>query len=87
MTLDESFTDAQARVKAMSRAPGTDQLLELYALFKQGTVGDAQGERPGMFDLKGTAKYNAWLKKKGLVSDAAKEQYIALVDRLLGSRR
>lgn len=82
MTLDESFADAQVRVKQLTAAPGNDALLELYALFKQGTVGDATGSRPGMMDFKGRAKFDAWAKKKGTSADAAKTAYVAFVDKL-----
>ena len=83
MTLTERFEDAQKRVKALSSAPSTDDLLALYALYKQGTAGDVQGKRPGMLDFKGQAKYDAWAKKKGMTSDQAMEAYVALVDRLV----
>lgn len=82
MTLDESFLDAQNRVKALTQAPGNDALLELYALFKQGTVGDVSGSRPGMMDFKGRAKFDAWAKKKGTSADAAKTAYVAFVNTL-----
>ena len=83
MTLQEKFEDAQKRVKDLSSAPSNDTLLELYALYKQGTVGDVQGSRPGMIDFKGRAKYDAWAKKKGTAKDAAMEAYVALVDTLV----
>ncbi len=83
MTLDESFADAQVRVKKLSAAPSNDVLLELYALYKQATAGDVSGSRPGMFDLKGRAKFDAWAKKKGSAKDAAMTAYVALVDRLV----
>lgn len=83
MTLTERFEDAQRRVKTLTQAPGTDTLLQLYALFKQGTAGDVDGKRPGMLDIKGRAKYDAWADKKGLSRDAAMEAYVALVDRLI----
>ena len=83
MTLTERFEDAQRRVKTLTQAPGTDTLLELYALFKQSTSGDVDGKRPGMLDIKGRAKYDAWADKKGLGRDAAMEAYVALVDRLV----
>ena len=82
MTLTERFEDAQKRVKALSSAPSTDNLLALYALYKQGTEGDVQGKRPGMLDFKGQAKYDAWAKKKGLSRDQAMEAYVTLVDGL-----
>jgi acyl-CoA-binding protein len=82
MTLIESFEDAQARVKRLTAAPSNDQLLELYALFKQATVGDVTGSRPGMLDFKGRAKFDAWSKKKGQAKDASMTGYVAFVDRL-----
>ena len=82
MTMADKFEDAQTRVKALPRAPSTDHLLELYALYKQATVGDVTGSRPGMLDMKGRAKFDAWSKKKGTSKDDAMTAYVALVDRL-----
>jgi diazepam-binding inhibitor (GABA receptor modulating acyl-CoA-binding protein) len=82
MSLAEQFEDAQRRVKALAKAPGNDTLLQLYALYKQGTAGDATGSRPGMMDFKGRAKFDAWTAQKGVSKDKAMEGYVALVDRL-----
>jgi acyl-CoA-binding protein len=79
--LDDRFAAAQAKIKPVTGL-GNDQLLELYALYKQATSGDVTGSRPGMMDLKGRAKYDAWAKRKGMAKPAAMEAYIALVDRL-----
>ncbi|MDP1823365.1 MAG: acyl-CoA-binding protein [Archangium sp.] len=83
MTLIESFEDAQKRVKTLTEKPDNDELLELYALYKQGTTGDATGSRPGMLDFVGRAKFDAWAKKKGTSKDAAMTAYVAVVDRLM----
>jgi acyl-CoA-binding protein len=83
MTLTESFDDAQKRVKTLTESPSNDELLELYALFKQATVGDVSGSRPGMMDFKGRAKFDAWTKKKGTSKDGAMTGYVALVNRLV----
>jgi acyl-CoA-binding protein len=83
MALTDDFQKAQERVKTLTTRPSNDTLLELYSLFKQATEGDVQGKRPGMLDLKGRAKYDAWAGRKGLGRDAAMQQYIQLVDRLL----
>lgn len=80
--LAAKFEDAQKRVKQLSKSPSNDDLLELYALYKQATAGDVSGSRPGMLDLKGRAKYDAWAKAKGTAKDAAMSKYVALVDRL-----
>lgn len=82
MSLDQKFQDAADRVKTLQKRPSNEDLLELYALFKQGSEGDVKGSRPGMLDLKGRAKYDAWATKKGTGRDAAQQAYVALVDRL-----
>ena len=82
MALSEDFAAAQLRVKTLSKTPEASELLELYALFKQGTLGDVSGDRPGMLDFKGRAKYDAWAAKRGTSSDAAMQSYVALVDQL-----
>ncbi len=84
MSLDENFTDAQVRIKTLTKRPDNMELLELYALFKQGSAGDVTGKRPGMMDFKGRAKYDVWAGKKGTGREAAKEAYVALVDKLMG---
>lgn len=83
MALTDDFAAAQVRVKQLTKAPDASELLELYSLFKQGTVGDVQGERPGMLDFKGRAKYDAWQGKKGTSKDAAMQSYVTLVEQLV----
>jgi carboxylesterase len=78
--LAQRFADAQVRIRQASSL-GNDVLLELYALYKQATAGDATGPRPGMLDLRGRAKYDAWVGRKGMTADAAMTAYIALVAR------
>ncbi|XP_055628421.1 acyl-CoA-binding protein homolog [Toxorhynchites rutilus septentrionalis] len=82
MSLDEKFNEAAEKVKTFTKRPTDQELLELYALFKQATVGDNSTDKPGMFDLKGKAKWQAWTDRKGTVQDAAKEAYIELVEKL-----
>jgi diazepam-binding inhibitor (GABA receptor modulator, acyl-CoA-binding protein) len=78
--LAQRFADAQAKIKPVTGL-SNDVMLELYALYKQATTGDATGARPGMLDVKGRAKFDAWTKHKGKSKDAAMEQYIALVGK------
>jgi len=85
MTPDEAFVDAQARVKTLGERPSNDVLLDLYALYKQGSEGDVHGKRPGMLDMVGRAKYDAWAKRKGMSKDDAKAAYVKLVDELVGA--
>lgn len=78
--LAQQFADAQAHIKPVTGL-SNDVLLELYALYKQASVGDVSGARPGMLDVKGRAKYDAWARRKGMPQQAAMEQYIALVGK------
>lgn len=83
--LTERFENAQSDVKGSSKKPGNDDLLVLYAHFKQATAGDASGaKKPGRFDLIGKAKYDAWTKLAGMSANDAMIGYISKVDLLLG---
>ena len=82
--LNDKFEQAQKDVKTLTSRPDNTTLLDLYSLFKQGSQGDVTGKRPGMMNLKGRAKHDAWAKRKGTTQDKAKQDYIDLVQRLLG---
>ena len=81
-SIKDQFADATARVEKLKTRPSNDQLLDLYGLYKQATEGDVAGSRPGMLDLKGRAKHDAWSKRKGTAKDEAMKGYVALVDKL-----
>ena len=83
MTIDLSFVLAQERVRTLRRPPSNADLLELYALQQQGSLGDVEGDRPGVVDFTGQARYDAWASKKGIDREAAMQRYVALVERLL----
>jgi acyl-CoA-binding protein len=78
----DRFEAAQQRVKTLSRTPEPSELLELYGLYKQASVGDVRGDRPGMLDFKGRAKHDAWNSRKGMSQSEAANAYAELVDRL-----
>jgi len=82
MALQDDFNSAAEQSKHLTQRPGNDELLELYALFKQGSEGNVSGNRPGGFDFKAIAKYDAWMSKKGLSKEQAMTEYVQLVDRL-----
>ncbi|XP_068897465.1 putative acyl-CoA-binding protein [Tenebrio molitor] len=85
MSLDERFKKAADDIQKLKSKPSNEDLLEIYGLFKQGTVGDVNTERPGMLDMKGKAKWDAWNGRKGTSQDSAKEQYIAKAESLIKS--
>lgn len=84
--LQNAFEQAQQKVQGLSEKPRNDVLLKLYALYKQGTVGDVMGERPGGFDFVGSAKYDAWAKLRGLSREEAQREYVNLVETLKARR-
>lgn len=84
MTIEEQFKKASEEVNGLNERPSNEDLLSLYGLFKQATEGDNNTERPGGFDFKAAAKYNAWDKLAGTTKEQAMEQYIQLVNRLKG---
>ena len=82
MSLQEQFAQAQADSKNLPERPDNMTLLKIYALFKQGSAGDASGDRPGMTDFVARAKFDAWAELKGTSQEDAMQQYINLIEDL-----
>ena len=82
MALADEFNEAQVLVKKLTKMPSTTELLDLYAPYKQATMGDVQGKRPGMLDMKGRAKYDAWASQKLVSKDDAMKAYVALAAKV-----
>ncbi|HEY8431244.1 MAG TPA: acyl-CoA-binding protein [Sandaracinaceae bacterium] len=82
MATIEEFEDAVERVQKLPKRPDDRTLLELYGLFKQAKEGDVRGKRPGMLDLRGRAKWDAWASRKGMSAEEARAKYVELVRRL-----
>lgn len=76
------FDEARARIDRLTAAPSTPDLLELYALYKQATIGDVSGPRPSALDFRARAKFDAWATKRGATTEAAMAAYVALAQRL-----
>jgi acyl-CoA-binding protein len=76
MALNEEFEAAVKRVNGLPSAPPNNVMLDLYGLYKQATVGDASGKRPGITDLRGRAKFDAWAGRKGMSKEDAMRAYI-----------
>lgn len=83
MSLEQDFESAAERVQDLSASPDNDTLLELYALYKQGTEGDVTGSRPSRLKFRDRAKYDARTEKKGMSNEEAMQAYVDLVDELV----
>lgn len=85
MDLKEQFEQAAADSKTLAQKPDTETLLQLYSLYKQGSIGDVNTDPPSNpFDFVAKAKYNAWAELKGKSATDAMNEYIALVKKLKG---
>ncbi|MDA9793079.1 acyl-CoA-binding protein [Bacteriovoracaceae bacterium] len=85
MAEQNDFEKAQVDVKNLTKRPNNNELLELYALYKQATAGDVSGKRPGMLKIADRAKFDAWTTKKGTSADQAVESYVEVVSSLISS--
>ena len=82
--MNSRFEQAGLAAKSLPERPDNDTMLQLYALYKQASVGDVSGDKPGFFDFVAAAKYEAWERFKGVSQDDAQKQYVDLVQKLGG---
>jgi acyl-CoA-binding protein len=83
MDLKEQFEQAAVDSKSLSEKPSNDTLLQLYSLYKQGSIGDVNTEPPSNpFDFVAKAKYEAWAALKGKSATDAMTEYVDLIKKL-----
>eukprot|EP00898_Chlorokybus_atmophyticus_P004551 jgi/Chlat1/5097/Chrsp33S05107 len=82
MGLEEDFNTAADNAKKLPESTTNEEKLILYGLFKQATVGDCDTQRPGMFNMRDRAKWDAWNANKGMDKETAKQNYVAKVEQL-----
>ena len=80
--LNVDFELAQKKVKSFTKRPNDDELLHIYSLYKQATVGDINIDRPSMFSFEARKKWDAWNEKKGIKQEVAKQSYIDYVNSI-----
>lgn len=80
--LQTQFESAVANSKNLTERPDNMTLLKLYALYKQGSVGDNADKKPGFSDMVGRAKWDAWNGLKGTSNTDAMQQYVDLIESL-----
>lgn len=81
MDILKQFEDAKARSTSLPNQ-SNDVKLQIYSLYKQATDGDVTGSKPGMFDMVGGAKFDAWTTRKGMSKDDAMQAYVDLINKL-----
>jgi len=70
------FDIISTKVKTINMQPTNEELLTLYGLFKQATLGNNTTDKPWIFEIEKTAKWNAWLKYINLTKEEARRKYI-----------
>jgi len=76
-----NFEEAVAKVNGL-KSCDNDTLLDLYAYYKQATIGQCNIESPGVFNIKATKKYQAWKGLGDMDSETAKSRYIRIASNL-----
>ncbi|GAB0097259.1 Acyl-CoA-binding domain-containing protein 6 [Sergentomyia squamirostris] len=79
--LGKNFTAATKYVGGNVEKFEEGKLLELYGFYKQATVGDCEGSRPGIFQLSKRAKWDAWNKVRKTSKQKAMEKYVEIVQK------
>ncbi|XP_078482837.1 enoyl-CoA delta isomerase 2 [Ciona intestinalis] len=80
--VDGDFETAKQRLNTLKQEPGNDVKLQIYALFKQATLGANNTKKPGTFNFVGQAKWNAWNDLGPMSQDEAKAGYVKIVKDL-----
>lgn len=81
--LNKEFKKATENVKKLKKIPSSDELLQLYGLYKQANFGKNTTGKPSIFYFKALQKWLAWTIVSDLTKDQAKQEYINLVNYLL----
>ncbi|XP_062437997.1 acyl-CoA-binding domain-containing protein 6 isoform X1 [Rhea pennata] len=76
------FEQAAARLPALVPAASKEQLLYLYARYKQVKFGTCNTPKPSFFDFEGKQKWEAWKALGDSSPHQAMQEYIATVKKL-----
>ncbi|KAM4600699.1 acyl-CoA-binding domain-containing protein 7 [Polymixia lowei] len=83
MSLQVDFEKIAQDVNNLKTRPADQELLDIYGLYKQALVGDINIDKPGMMDMKGKAKWEAWKSRKGMSKEDAMSAYITLAKDII----
>nr|KAF6396040.1 acyl-CoA binding domain containing 6 [Rousettus aegyptiacus] len=81
-SLAELFEKAAAHLQGLIHVASREQLLYLYARYKQVKVGNCNTTKPSFFDFEGKQKWEAWKALSDSSPSQAMQEYIAAVKKL-----
>ena len=79
----EQFEYIANKVRTLPQTLTNEELLILYGLYKQATLGNNRTPIPSIFDQKKKLKWNAWSKHGGKAKKTARKEYIDFATNLL----
>lgn len=86
-SMQAKFDEAKKKLTTLKEEPSNEIKLQMYALFKQSTIGAVNTKRPSMMDFVGRAKWDAWNGLKDQTVEQAQQAYADLVDQLAGAEK
>jgi diazepam-binding inhibitor (GABA receptor modulating acyl-CoA-binding protein) len=81
--MSAEFSKVVEQINGLAAQPTDEERLNLYKYYKQVTVGDCNTSRPGMFDMAGKYKWDAWNSVKGMTTEEAEQKYIELAREMI----
>lgn len=81
--MQEEFEEHAEKAKMLPENTTNENKLILYGLYKQATVGPVNTSRPGIFNMRDRAKWDAWKAVEGKTQEEAMNDYITKVKQLL----
>ncbi|KAK3019961.1 hypothetical protein RJ639_003008, partial [Escallonia herrerae] len=79
----EEFEEYAVKAKTLPQTTTNEDLLIIYGLYKQATVGPVNTSRPGIFNMRDRAKWDAWKAVEGKSKEEAMNDYITKVKTML----
>lgn len=79
--VENDFKKACRYVEMTHHKLSKDLLIELYALYKQATVGPCNIQKPSLFDFAARAKWTSWSKLGDMSSRVAMSSYVGRLSR------
>lgn len=81
--LDKEFELSCSLVKLLKKKPTDTEMLDLYSLYKQSTIGDCNIQEPSKLNFTDNSKWQSWNKRNGLTQHNAKLLYVDLAMLLI----
>ncbi|XP_062412272.1 acyl-CoA-binding domain-containing protein 6 [Sardina pilchardus] len=80
--LENAFEIAAERLQDIVQTASREQLLYLYARYKQVKNGRCDAAKPGFFDFEGQRKWQAWRQLADMSAEQAMQEYVSCVKSL-----